>query len=357
MNAPRKILIIRLSSLGDILHAVPAVQSLRRTFPEARIDWLVEQRTSVLLSAVVGIDRIFTIDTRSLRMGILRSESWTRLWAVLRALRAERYDLSLDFQGLVKTGLLSLLCGATERLGFDRKLVREQPAQWFYTRRVGRGPSARHVVQLNESLAQAAGALRPTGRAELRARPEHLASIEDRLRQEKLSDFVVINPGGGWITKKWSPQKYGQLAERIASELGLPVVVTTGPGEEDLYHQIVRSCSDPVPRHFQVSFMELIPLLSSARLLIGGDTGPFHLACALGTPVVGIFGPTSPARNGPWSGEDEAVARTLSCSFCNGRTCPTSIECMDISMEEVFQSVQRRLARPAEGRTTGGKLD
>jgi lipopolysaccharide heptosyltransferase I len=356
MNPPRKILIIRLSSLGDILHAVPAVQGLRRAFPRARIDWLVEERTSFLLSAVVGIDRIHTIDTRSVREESLGSESWKRLWAVLRILRAERYDLSLDFQGLLKTGLFSLFCGATERLGFDRKLVRERPAHWFYTRRVRGSPPTRHVVQLNAELARAAGAHDTPSRAELRGRPEHEAAIDERLRQEKLSQFAVINPGGGWITKKWSPAKYGRLSARIASELDLPVIVTTGPGEEPLYEEIARTCAGRPPSHFQVSFLELIPLLSRARLLVGGDTGPFHLACALGTPTVGIFGPTSPARNGPWSGEDEAVVRILPCSFCNGRTCPTSNECMDIGIDEVFQAVRRRLAGHDQP-GPGGKLD
>jgi heptosyltransferase I len=154
----------------------------------------------------------------------------------------------------------------------------------------------------------------------------------------------VINPGGGWPTKRWSAQRYGNLADKIAAELGLPAVVTTGPGEEALYQAIAASCRASLPRHFTVSFLQLIPLFKRTRLVIGGDTGPFHLACALGTPVVGIFGPTSPARNGSWRSGDEVVAHTLPCSYCYGRTCPTANECMDISVDEVFAAVVRRLA-------------
>jgi lipopolysaccharide heptosyltransferase I len=343
MSPPAKILIIRLSSLGDILHALPAFQSLRETFPAARIDWLVDKKAGFLPSAVEGIDNVFVIDTKSLRDGNLKP--WRDAAKLLRTLRTVRYDISLDFQGLLKTAILSLLCGAGERLGFDRGLVREKPSHWFYTRRLNyRGPTA-HVVALNQMLAETAGAAK--SRAPVRFVPDDRTAcrIKELLRKQQLSDYVVINPGGGWTTKRWSPSRYGALAARIQNELGMPVVVTIGPEEGALYDEIARNASGPVPRCLQVSFMELIPLLRRARLLVGGDTGPFHLACALGTPVVGILGPTAPARNGPWSASDESVFRVLPCSFCNGRTCPTNNECMDLGVEQVFDAVVRQLAK------------
>jgi ADP-heptose:LPS heptosyltransferase len=140
-------------------------------------------------------------------------------------------------------------------------------------------------------------------------------------------------------------QRYGDLAKRIITELGLPVVVTTGPGEETFFGSIAENCGGSRPHHFPVSFLQLIPLFRKARLVIGGDTGPFHLACALGTPVVGIFGPTSPVRNGAWRSEDEIVAHTLPCSSCYGRSCTAKNECMDIPVNEVFAAVARRLAK------------
>ena len=118
--------------------------------------------------------------------------------------------------------------------------------------------------------------------------------------------------------------------------------MTTGPGEEDYFPRMVADCQAEL-HHFPVPFLELVPLINQARLFISGDTGPLHLACALGVPVVGIFGPTSPARNGPWSAQDEAVVRPLPCSFCHGRSCPTRNECMDISVDDVYAAVTKRL--------------
>jgi len=200
------------------------------------------------------------------------------------------------------------------------------------------------VARLNQELARAAGGISSSGPFPLSASNDDRDAILARLRAEHLSEYVVINPGGGWPTKCWDAAKYGALAGRIQEELKLSVVVTTGPGEEKLFDEMCRHCAGALPRQFSVPFRQLIPLFQRARLVIGGDTGPFHLASMLGTPVVGVFGPTSPVRNGPLSEQDEVVVHVLPCSFCYGRTCPTQNECMDISVEEVFSAVTRRLA-------------
>ncbi len=345
MNESPKILIIRLSSLGDILHALPAFHSLRGAYPEARIDWLVEHRLAYLLGLVDGIDRVIPIDTRALRVNVLRGESWRRLYEPMRTLRKMHYDVAIDFQGLLKTAWISLLSGARTRIGFSKALVRERPAHWFYNRTVSAPSVPVHVARLNLFLAEAAGAHSSALTARLKARVEDTQAIEERLAQEQLSTFIVINPGGGWPTKKWPPARYGALAARIQRELQVPVVVVTGPGEESLYQEIAGQCPGRRPAHFAVPFLELIPLFQRARLVISGDTGPLHLACALGVPVVAIMGPTSPVRNGPWSENDRVVVHQLPCSFCNGRSCPTSNECMDIPLEEVFDAVVTRLEK------------
>ncbi|MBZ5496879.1 MAG: glycosyltransferase family 9 protein [Acidobacteriia bacterium] len=345
MRDSRRLLIIRLSSLGDIIHTLPAFQSLRSADPEARIDWLVERRLAFLLSAVEGIDEILPVDTRALRADPAHRESWRRLLEPIRAVRARHYDVAIDFQGLLKTAFLSLASGAKSRIGFSKALVRERPAHWFYHHAVEKPATPMHVARLNLLLAQKAGGAPGELHVRLRAPETDVRAIENHLFEEQLSDFVVINPGGGWPTKLWEPACYGALAARIQGELRTRVVVTTGPGEESLYQLIADHCTEPVPVHFHVPFLQLIPLFRRARLLVAGDTGPLHLACALETPVVGILGPTSPVRNGPWSGNDEVVAHHLPCSFCNGRSCPTQNECMDISVEEVFAAVVRRLER------------
>jgi lipopolysaccharide heptosyltransferase I len=343
MSGPARLLLIRLSSLGDILHAVPAANALRAAWPQARIDWLVEERMRFLLDAVPGVDRVISIDTRAAR-GRPLAPAWRALAATVASLRRERYDVAIDFQGLIKTGLLALLCGARQRIGFSKRGVRERPASWFYTRTVDPPVGEMHVARLNLLLAEAAGAPRVPAaeplRIDLAAGPKS-AGGQPR-GAEQLSELVVINPGGGWPTKRWSPRRYGELAHRIQSELGLRTVVTIAPGEDSLYREIARHV-EPPPERLEVPFLGLIPIVRGARLFISGDTGPMHLASALGTPVVAIFGPTSPVRNGPLGTDDETVVHRLHCSFCYGRSCPTQNECMDIPVDEVFAAVRRRL--------------
>lgn len=345
MTRPQRILIVRLSSLGDILHVVPALQSLRSAFPEAQIDWLVEKRMQFLLAAIPGISGVLALDTQSLRLKPASPAAWKELLGLMRRIRATHYDLALDFQGLIKTALLTRLSRAGTTIGYGKDLVRERPAHRLYDRTIGKPSQEISIIRLHLLLAQAAGGHPGSLQGTLKASQEDWRTIEARLKVEQLSRYIIINPGGGWPTKRWKPAKYGALTARIQRELKLRVIVTTAPGEENLYREICQICPEFPPLHFPVPFLQLIPLCLNALLFVGGDTGPFHLACALGTPVVGIFGPTSPVRNGPVSEQDETVVHVLECSFCYGRSCPTQNECMDISVEEVFAATVRRLSR------------
>lgn len=345
MSDSPRILIIRLSSLGDILHTLPAFSGLRASFPSAKIDWLSAKKSVSLLSAVRGINEIHVLDTGSLVKFPPDWSAWNSTNELVRRLRAQNYDYAIDFQGLLKTGFLAFLSGSRMRLGFSRDLVRERPAQWFYNRTLTRPDKQFHVLELNRKLAGLTGGHIGPVPLDFAVREEDSARIDSLLTKESLTDFVVINPGGGWPTKRWDPERYGFLAAKIQGKLGLRVAVTTGPGEENYFSAIAENCSGSPVSHFPVSFLQLIPLLQRARMMIGGDTGPFHLACALGIPAVGIFGPTSPIRNGPWNAMDEVVAHTLPCSYCYGRSCPTKAECMDIGVDEVFEAVVRRLGK------------
>jgi len=345
MIQPCRILIVRTSSLGDIIHTLPAFQSLRAAYPQAGIDWLVERRAAFLLKAVPGVDRIVTVDTRAVRGAPWNPGNWQQLWQTIGELRIAAYDLSIDFQGLLKTGFLSWLSGARRRLGFSKALVRERPACWFYNSTLPPGQGPIHVVELNLRLARLAGAAGSIMPVRFDSAPGDVAAVERILQEQGLSSFLVINPGGGWPTKLWQPAAYAALADRIQRELQLSVAVTTGPGEETLYQRIAGLCRGDRPLHLSVPFLQLIPLYSRARMVVGGDTGPFHLACLLGRPVVGIYGPTSPVRNGPFGTCGETVTRNLPCSFCYGRVCPTKNECMDIPVDEVFAAVKRCLER------------
>lgn len=346
MNHELRILILRLSSLGDILHTLPAFASLRATFPRARIDWLAAEQCRALVGAIRGVDRVLALDTRSLARFPPDRAAWRRLGSLIRELRAAHYDLAVDFQGLLKSATLGMLSGAQTRVGFSRPLVRERPAHLAY-HRVLPPPAPAHVADLNRLLAVLAGAdpkLEAPFELEV---SENDCALVDRLLSP-IGDFVVLNPGGGWVTKRWTTGRFGQLAARIERELGLRVAVTTGPGEERLSREI--AAVHPGVRPLAVSFLQMIPLLRRARLMVSGDSGPFHLACALGTPAVGLFGPTSPVRNGPWNGPGaEGLTRALPCSPCHGRRCRSGAECMDIAVDEVFAAVVRRLAAQEGG--------
>jgi lipopolysaccharide heptosyltransferase I len=344
MSAAPRILIIRLSSLGDILHALPAFAGLRAAYPNAIIDWLVAKKCRFLVEAIRGVDAIHALDTSSLLSFPPDPASWRQFIGLIGKLRNQHYDYSIDFQGLIKTSILGLLAGSRTRIGFSRELVREFPADWFYGRTLPGPKEPVHVLRLNRMLAELTGERLPAAEPDFAVSANDFRIVHELIEKEHLTDFAVINPGGGWPTKRWRLEKYGELAKKIKKELGLDVVITTGPEEDSYYQIIAKHCDSYIPRHFPVSFLQLIPLFRKACLVIGGDTGPFHLACALGRPVVGIMGPTSPVRNGPWMRDDEVICRTLDCSFCYGRTCTTGNECMNISVDEVFSAVVRRLA-------------
>jgi heptosyltransferase I len=351
--APERILIIRLSSLGDILHTLPAFQDLRSSFPRARVDWIVEKRMGYLLAAFKGIDEVIEIDTLALRKKPWESAHLNSIRKSVSRLRSARYDLSIDFQGLLKTACLGLFSGAKLRIGFGNRLVREKPAHWMYHRVLPSGAPRVHITEMNRQLASLAGAQRSPDSIEFNESPADRENIVERMKSQKAGSYVVINPGGGWPTKRWPARRYGMLAQRIIRDMGLAVAVTTGPGEGDLFREIRAECPDPRLLHFNVDFLKLIPLFRSALAVIGGDTGPFHLACAMKVPVVGIFGATDPERNGPWSPVDGSVTRVLPCSFCHRRKCPTQIECLDIPAEDVLTALEQRLKKAFPSGTDG----
>jgi len=302
-----KLLILRLGSMGDILHALPGAAVLRRAFPSATIGWAVEQRWSELLcargaeNAPAGspekplIDRLHFINTVAWRKAPLSGEMWKEAWSAMSALRAACYELAVDFQGAWKSAGLALWSAAPERIGLD--CPRERPAAMFYTRRVL--TTSPHVVDQGLELAAAASGQKPGPPCfPLPCSATSESWCNDELRQRGLRNFALLSPGGGWGAKLWPPENYGQVAAALARE-GLPSLINFGPSEEELA-RAVEQASEGAAHPLCCSLGELIALARRARLFIGGDSGPMHLAAALDVPVVAIFGPTDPARNGPY---------------------------------------------------------
>ncbi len=217
-----RFLLLRLGSLGDIVHALPAASALRGTFPDARIDWAVEPKWVRLLEGNPDLNTIIQVDRKSAG-GIV---------GTVRQLRAARYTCAVDFQGLYKSALLAFASGAPRRIGFRRTYAREGFASWLYTERLN--PRGAHKVEHNLTLAEAAGARRLSPKFPIIVRPDEESLVSDELGRRNLTDFFVLNPGGGWRSKCWPPERYGELHRRIFEQFGIRGVISYGPGKRVL---------------------------------------------------------------------------------------------------------------------------
>ncbi len=317
---------MRLTALGDILHTVPAVAALRAAHVRAKIDWVVERKWAPVLEGSPTLNEVIPFDRRSI---------WGALECVQR-LRENRYTCAIDFQGLYKSSLLAALSGAGRRIGFDRHWAREEGAAMFYTEPVI--PTGRHVAELNYSLAEQAGAQRPASpEYPLRVPAGGAASVRARLQELSVSaEYIVVGPGGSWRAKCWPLERYGEVCRAIESETGLRVVVIEGPGEKAIVEEVCRAAAPAHPVALRTTIEELMGLLAHARCMIAADSGPLHLAAALGTPVVGLYGPTDPARNGPFTPGAAIVHKAQPDEISYKRRSEYSASMLRITVEDVL---------------------
>jgi heptosyltransferase I len=334
------ILIVRLGALGDVVHAVPAAAALRRAFPTARIDWLVEPRHQEIVELVTAIDRVVVLGGRT-------PAAW--IDAVQR-LRQTRYDVALDFQGLMKSAVLARASGAARVLGFSIWHLREKGARPFYSEVSSATAGERavndfaeHVITKNLRMLSMLGV--DTTLIEFPFAPVTSVAL-DRLRQDfGVQPFALINPGAAWPNKRWPPQRFGEVSAFLHDVRGLPSFVLWGPGEEALAKAVVEASNGSARVAPPTRIPDLLAFSRAAALMISGDTGPLHIAAAAGTPVVAIFGPTNPRRNGPWSPHDLVISRYDSCGCHYDRRCHEREWCLgDVSVAEVTAAVQQRLA-------------
>ena len=330
-NPPQRLLIVRLGSLGDLVHTLPAVAAIRRALPAAEIDWLVEAPHRDFLALVPILSSVVTVEGRT-------AAGWL---ATRRALRARRYDVAIDFQGLIKSAALAWLSGARRVVGFDRASLRERAAAFFYTEVVDVS-GARHVIEKNLRLAAALGASPGPLEFPLRRATSH-ALVE--LRSQVTGDYALVNPGAAWPNKRWPPEAFGRAARHLHDRHGLTPVVLWGPGEADLADAVVAASGGVAVRAPVTHMDDLVELAAGARMFVSGDTGPLHIAAAVGAPIVAFFGPTDPHRNGPWHERDVAIARYDACVCHYERQCRRPSEwCLGtISVDEVTTAIDRRL--------------
>ena len=328
--SPASVLIVRLGALGDIVHAMPVVAALRSAYPSARIGWAVQSRFAPLVRVVEGVDHVHPF-----------SRGFDP--AVIAQIRRERYEWCVDLQGLIKSAAVARLSGARRIVGFSRALLREPAAALAYSETGGIDDG--HVIDKNLSLLARVGIATRERRFPLRV-PESavVPSTRSILGLHDGGDFALINPGAAWPNKRWPADRFGALAVALRERFGLPSAVVWGPDEASLAASVARASGGAAHMAPQTTMVEMLALARASRLLVSGDTGPLHLAAAVATPVVGIYGPTPAQRNGPWSAEDRVVSAHAACGCAFKRLCTAETWCLaQVSVEAVVAAVAHRL--------------
>jgi heptosyltransferase I len=349
-----RILIVRLGAMGDIIHALPAVAALRERNPDAHVDWLVEKRWLELLAAPGAplsgqrspqkplIDTIHLADTKSWRKQVFSSQTRRELRDLSEELAARRFTRVVDMQGSVKSAVLARQAKGQHIIGY--RAPREKLAAWFYNQPVDAGG---HVIERGALLLGFSGMVLEMGAHESFA---HYAksslpndpAAEQWAAQTTPARFALLSPTTGWSAKEWPAERYGEIAKQLAAA-GIQSLVNIGPGERECsVGEAVERASAGTAKRMSCSITQLIALTRRASLFIGGDSGPMHLANALGVPTVAIFGPTDPARNGPYYNPSVALRSPRSkTSYSHVNTPDPGIQ--SITVEQVWEAAQTML--------------
>jgi heptosyltransferase-1 len=332
----KSFLIVRLGSLGDVIHGIPVAASLRNEYPNGRIDWMVDPRYVELLDLVKVIDRRIPVDPRAIKHG----EGRAHFRETLRELRETDYDAVIDLQGLLKSAMLARSVRGHRTIGFPWKHLREPLARLFYTDAPDPG-DATHIIYKNLAL------LAPLKVVDRRLRfpleIPHTSTVAQVQARFGPGGYVIVNPGAAWPNKQWPTDRFGAVAAAIQRDFGWRSLVLWGPGEQELAHSVIAASEGAAELSPPTTITDLVGIARHARMMISGDTGPLHIAGAVDTPIVSLFGPTRPERNGPWGLYDVAISRVQQCSCVYERQCKKPQRCIDdISVAEVMSAVHRR---------------
>jgi heptosyltransferase-1 len=350
------ILIVKLSAVGDVIHTLPSLAALRRCYPDADITWVVEEAAADLLAGHPDLDRVIVSGRKRWINELRRGRVIAPLREIIlfiRDLRRRRYDLVIDFHGLLKSAVIVLLSGGKRKLGYDSQ---QELSGLFYNEKIPEDMGKHAVDRYLDFVRHVAG---KSGAACLAATPEFRIAIgeKEKRRAEALLNeqaagyslgkdrprFVAVNPVAFWETKLWEEEKFAGLCDRLREELGIGIVLTGG--ESAPLERICRKMrTKAVNLGGRTTLRELACIYREAALLVTTDSGPMHLAAAVGTPVVALFGPTDPARTGPCGPGHRIIRKGLSCSPCFRKRCETPRCMTDISAEEVFTAVKEMLA-------------
>jgi 3-deoxy-D-manno-octulosonic-acid transferase/heptosyltransferase-1 len=339
------ILIIKLSAVGDVIHTLPSLAALRKLYPKAHITWVVEELSADLLKDHPLLDRVIV----SHRTSWIREVKHGRLiWPFLemvtfiRALRERRYDLVIDFHGLLKSSAIVLLSRGKRKLGYDSM---QEMSGLFVNEKIPEDMN-KHAVERYLDFPRYLGAREIKHKFLIPVKEENRIRIENLLQahhMDALAGFVVINPIALWKTKLWENQNFALLCDRISEDLKVGIVFTGSDIKE--IREIQNIMKRPaVNLGGETTLLDLACLYRRARLVVTTDTGPMHLAAAVGAPVVALFGPTDPARTGPYGEGHTVVRRKLPCSPCFKKKCKTNNCMKEISVEKVFETIREKLS-------------
>ncbi len=343
--------------MGDIVHALPVLAAIKKAMPGAEVDWLVEENYASILSLATGLRRRIIVRARNsfatpeaISFGGVRGYH-----AAAKYLWNQDYDIALDLQGLIKSAIWARISFASRVVGFDEANLREPQAAFLYSETVtpqnrptgqqadrpsADSTSSGRIFRFSRRLKIKPGAL------EVPLAPQASADTTAAIAAAGGSrGFIVLNPGAAWPNKRWPAERFGALAASLRDRLGLPSLVTWGPSERELADAVARASSGAATSAPATSVSDLAVLMRDAALVVSGDTGPLHIAAAMGTPVVGLYGPTWPERNGPWDPRDVVISRAAVCVCHHKRQCLRGAPCInEITLEEVVAASEQRLA-------------
>ena len=339
-----RILLVRLGALGDIVHAIPVAAALRHVHPAAQIDWLVSAKHREILDLVTVVDGRIAVRDRG------DASSGASLASVIGEIRRRRYDVVLDLQGLIKSAIIARSSGAPRVVGFTSRYLREPLARHFYTDLHDPGgggiyasTETRHVVAINLGLLQELGIATTT--VEFPLKDEPLNAVAMRMRDATGGRFALLNPGAAWPNKRWPPERLAGVAIALSERHAMKSVILWGPGERQLADAVVAGAAGAAVLAPQTTIADVVALARQAALMISGDTGPTHIGAAVGTPLVGLYGPTRPERNGPFRPDDLTVSRAAICQCHHLRRCRLDRMCLlEIAVDEVVAAAEQRLA-------------
>jgi heptosyltransferase-1 len=343
-----KILIVKLSAIGDVIHTLPALNALRRTFPEAHITWLVEEPASEIVTSHPAVDRVLVSDRKRWLRGLRSPGRWENLRQIsgfLRTLRDTSYDVVIDFQGLLKSAVLIRWARGKRKIGYNKS---RECSYLALNERVPPFDMDKHAVFRYLHLVEGLSVNVESVTFDIPFGEEETHYVTSILRQSGWTGepVIAINPVAKWKAKLWPAENFSRLADRLRDECEVFVVFTGAAADRKEISRIRAAmrhdCADQSGR---TGLKQLAALYALSSCLVTPDTGPMHLAAAVGTPVVALFGPTAPWRTGPFGECHEVIRAGLSCSPCFKRSCDTA-RCMDdLSPEEAFAAVRRVMER------------